>query len=56
MKCSRRGVEGKVFCGKCGKPIVLRDVIEEKFESAEVKAESRKQDAEAQVVLDNEKP
>jgi WD40 repeat protein len=48
------GGEGKVFCGKCGKPIVLRDVIEEKFESPEVKAESRKQGAEAQAVLDNE--
>lgn len=23
--------EGKVFCGKCGKPILLRDVIEENF-------------------------
>lgn len=43
-----------MFCGKCGKPIVLRDVIEEKFESPELKAESGKQDAEAQVVLDNE--
>jgi len=28
-----------VFCGKCGKPIVLSDVIEEKFESPELKAE-----------------
>src|SRR5271165_1456855 len=28
---------GRVFCGRCGKPILLRDAIEEKFESPAVK-------------------
>lgn len=31
------GGKGKVFCPDCGKPILLRDVIEEKFESPAVK-------------------
>ncbi|MBI5385779.1 MAG: hypothetical protein HZA90_13965 [Verrucomicrobia bacterium] len=35
------GGRGKVFCPDCGKPILLRDVIEEKFESPAVKEQVR---------------
>jgi uncharacterized Zn finger protein (UPF0148 family) len=35
------GGKGKVFCPDCGKPIHLRDVIEEKFESPAVKEQVR---------------
>jgi hypothetical protein len=45
---------GKVFCGKCGKPILLRDVIYEKLESPAVKQQSREMQAEVQVALYNE--
>jgi WD40 repeat protein len=48
------GGKGKVFCPSCGKPISLLDAIEEKFESPEVKAQSRKKGEEAQAVIDNE--
>jgi hypothetical protein len=43
-----------VFCPDCGEPIVLLDVIEEKFDSPKVKKQSREMDSEAQTVLDNE--
>jgi len=48
--------EGKaeVFCPKCGRPIKLRDTIEEKFDSPGMKEQARELDAEAQVVIDNE--
>lgn len=45
---------GKVFCGKCGKPILLRDAIEGKFESPAVKEQVRELQLEGQAVLDNE--
>jgi small GTP-binding protein len=48
------GGEGKVFCGKCGKAIPLRDVIEGKFESPAVKQQVREMQGEAQTALDNE--
>jgi hypothetical protein len=48
------GGKGKVFCPDCGKPINLRDLIEEKFESPAVKEQVRKMEVEVQVVLDNE--
>ena len=35
------GGKGKVFCPDCGKPILLRDVIEEKFDSPAVKEQVR---------------
>ena len=35
------GGKGKVFCPDCGKPILLRDVIEEKFDSPVVKEQVR---------------
>lgn len=38
----------------CGKPILLRDVIEEKFDSPAVKEQARELKAEAQLVIDNE--
>ena len=48
------GGEAEVFCPKCGKPIELRDTIEEKFDSPSVKEQARELDAKAQVVIDNE--
>ena len=48
------GGKGKVFCPDCGKPILLRDAIEEKFESPAVKEQARELEAGVQVVLDNE--
>jgi hypothetical protein len=48
------GGKGRVFCPDCGEPIVLLDVIEEKFDSPKVKEHSREMDSEAQTVLDNE--
>jgi hypothetical protein len=48
------GSKGKIFCSDCGAPIVLRDIIEEKFDSAKVKGQSREIDSKVQIVLDNE--
>jgi hypothetical protein len=50
-----RGGTGRIFCSRCGKPISLRDTIEEKFESPEVKEQAGELDMEAQVVIDNER-
>jgi GTPase SAR1 family protein len=46
--------EGKVFCPGCGKPILLRDVIEEKFDSPAVKEQVREMQIKGQAVIDNE--
>lgn len=46
--------KGKVFCPDCGKPILLRDVIEEKFSSRAVKEQVREMQIEGQAVIDNE--
>ena len=43
-----------MFCQDCGAAILLRDVIEEKFDSPKVMEQSREMDVEAQTVLDNE--
>ena len=43
-----------MFCPDCGKPILLRDVIEEKFESPVVKAQAQEMGNEVQLVIDNE--
>jgi len=43
-----------MFCPDCGKPILLRDVIEEKFESPAVKEQVREMQSEGQAVIDNE--
>jgi len=48
------GGKGKVFCPDCGEAIVLRDIIEEKFDSPKIMEKSREMDVEAQTVLDNE--
>ena len=44
----------KVFCPDCGKPISLRDAIEEKFDSPAVKEQVREMQMEGQAVIDNE--
>jgi hypothetical protein len=49
-----RGAKGKLFCPTCGKPINLRDLIEEKFNSPEVKEEARQQADASQLQIDNE--
>jgi hypothetical protein len=43
-----------VFCGRCGKKIVLDDVIERKFSDEETARQAREMEAQAQAVLDNE--
>ncbi|MDB6122972.1 MAG: WD-repeat protein [Pedosphaera sp.] len=48
------GGKGKVFCPDCGKQIVLRDVIEEKFDSPAVKEQAHEMENEAQTEIDNE--
>jgi hypothetical protein len=48
------GGEGKVFCPGCGKPILVRDVIEQKFESVGVQVEVRMMEKEAKKAIDNE--
>jgi hypothetical protein len=48
------GGKGKVFCPDCGKPVLLRDVIEERFESSAVKVQVREMQGEGQAVIDNE--
>ncbi len=44
----------KVFCPDCGKQIVLRDLLEKKFDSPEAAIEADKLDAEARVAIENE--
>jgi len=44
----------KIFCPDCGKPILLRDTMEQKFDSADVKEAARKLQEESQFVIDNE--
>jgi uncharacterized Zn finger protein (UPF0148 family) len=48
------GGKGKVFCPDCGKPIVLRDMIEAKFDSAAVKEQVRLLESESAFEIDNE--
>lgn len=48
------GGRGILFCPDCGKPIVLRDQIEEKFESPEVKVLVREMQIGGQSEIDNE--
>ena len=43
-----------MFCPDCGKPILLRDEIEEKFESPKVKEQVREMRSEGQAAIDNE--
>jgi len=53
-KALTSGGKGRVFCPDCNKLILLRDVIEEKFDSPEVKEQARELEEEAQGVIDNE--
>jgi len=46
--------DGKVFCPGCGKPIILRDTIEDRFDSSRVKEQVREMQIEGQMMLDNE--
>jgi hypothetical protein len=46
--------KGQVFCADCGKPIQLRDVIEQSFQSPMVQEQVREMRLEGQVVIDNE--
>ena len=48
------GGNGKVFCPACGKAIVLRDHLETRFESREVKEQVRLMQEEGQTEIDNE--
>jgi hypothetical protein len=48
------GGAGKVFCPTCGKPIVLRDLTEKKFESAEVKEKAAEMLTESKAIIDTE--
>ncbi|MGH7946647.1 MAG: DUF4365 domain-containing protein, partial [Opitutaceae bacterium] len=48
------GGKGKVFCCDCGKPILLRDPIEEKFDSRAVKEQVREMQLEGQAEIDKE--
>ena len=43
-----------MFCPDCGKPILLRDVIEEKFDSPAAKEQVCEMQSEGQAVIDNE--
>ncbi|MGE0882135.1 MAG: TIR domain-containing protein [Blastocatellales bacterium] len=53
-KAMALGGKGKVFCPDCGKPIQLRDVMEQKFDSPAIKEEARQLQVESQIVIDNE--
>src|SRR5262249_10942494 len=53
-KALAKGGKGKVFCPDCGKPIQLRDVLEQKFNSPSVKEQARLMQVEGQVAIDNE--
>jgi Domain of unknown function (DUF4365) len=44
----------KVFCPDCGKPIPLRDLLEEKFDSLETVVQARILENEARIAIDNE--
>jgi hypothetical protein len=46
--------KGKLFCPDCGKPIVLSDVLEQKFDSPAVKEKVRLMQLEGQLMIDNE--
>jgi len=48
------GGTGKVFCPVCGKPIVLRDATEKKFDSPALKEQTRRLQVESQLVIENE--
>ncbi|HQR36212.1 MAG TPA: DUF4365 domain-containing protein, partial [Blastocatellia bacterium] len=53
-KALASGGKGKVFCPDCGKAIILRDMIHQKFDSPAVKEQARQMQVESQIVIDNE--
>jgi WD40 repeat protein len=48
------GGRGRVFCPDCGKPIILLDVMEKRFESPAVKEQAREMQEESKLVIDTE--
>jgi WD40 repeat protein len=48
------GGKSKVFCSGCGKPILLRDMMERKFESAEIKEMAHLEGRKSKSNIDNE--
>lgn len=48
------GGKAKVFCPDCGKPIRLRDPMEEKFNSREAREQARQMKEQGQIAIDNE--
>jgi len=48
------GGKGKVYCPECGKPIPLRDAMEEKFNSREAREQARQMKEQGQIAIDNE--
>ncbi len=51
---ARTDSQKHVFCGRCGKKIVLDDVIEQQFSAEEMSRRAREMQEQAQEVLDNE--
>jgi hypothetical protein len=53
-KALAAGGKGKVFCSECGKPILLRDVMELKFESPDIKEKTHQEEEISRLKIDNE--
>jgi hypothetical protein len=53
-KALATGGKAKVFCPACGKPIRLRDPMEEKFSSREAREQARQMKEQGQIAIDNE--
>jgi hypothetical protein len=53
-KALAAGGKGKVFCPECGKVIVLRDAMELKFESSDIKELAHLEEEISQLKIDNE--
>jgi GTPase SAR1 family protein len=51
---AREKKQKHVFCGSCGKKIILDDVIEQRFSAEETARQAREMQEQAQAVLDNE--
>ncbi len=51
---AREDKQKHVFCGRCGRKIVLHDVIEQRFGDEETARQAREMQEKAQAVLDNE--
>lgn len=53
-RLTTRSGKNKIFCSACGKPIPLRDLIEERFDSQTTAAEAQKIEAASSFAIDNE--